>query len=143
MANIRTIEQIAAKYSAVTPQRTADYEAGVRSPKADWATQTLAAEDSWQTGVQNAISEKRFGKGVRAAGTEKWQRGAVEKGSQRWGPGVQMAQPAYAQGFAPYRDAIERLTLSPRYARRDPRNLNRVKQVVDAMIATARGRGTT
>ncbi|KPK74934.1 MAG: hypothetical protein AMJ79_12845 [Phycisphaerae bacterium SM23_30] len=139
MANIRTIEQISKKWATVTPQRTGDYEAGVKSPRTDWAAATAAAEDSYQAGVNQAIAEKRFGKGVRAAGTEAWQKGAVQKGTQRWGPGVAMAEADYASGFAPYRDAIERLTLSPRYARRDPRNLNRVKEVVDAMIKVAKG----
>lgn len=141
MANIRTIEQIAHKWATVTPQRTMDYEQGVRSPKADWATSTAAAEDSYNAGVQRAIAEKAFGKGVRKAGSEKWQAGAINKGTQRWGPGVAMSEPQYAAGFAPFRDAIERLTLPPRYARRDPRNLNRVKAVVDAMIKAATGGG--
>ena len=143
MANIRTIEQIARKYAEVTPQRVGDYEAGVRAPKTDWMQSTLAAEDSYQTGVTQAIAQKSFGKGVRAAGTEKWQKGAIEKGTQRWGPGVGMAQGAYAAGFAPYQAAIERLTLPPRFARRDPRNLQRVKAVVDVMIATKKAQGST
>ena len=142
MANIRTIEQIATKWATVTPQRTADYEAGVRSPKADWATSTAAAEDSYNAGVQRAIAEKSFAKGVRSAGTEKWQAGAINKGVARWGAGVAMSEANYAAGFAPFRDAIERMTLPPRFARRDPRNLNRVKAVFDAMIKTAIGGGS-
>lgn len=142
MAAIRTIERIANKWATVTPQRTADYEDGVKSPKKDWQTQTAAAEDAYNTGVTQAIAEKRFGKGVRNAGTEKWQQGAIEKGTQRWGPGVAMAESRYAAGFGPFRDAIERLTLPPRYARRDPRNLLRVKAVFDAMIATAKAKGS-
>ncbi|GAI70545.1 unnamed protein product, partial [marine sediment metagenome] len=46
----------------------------------------------------------------------------------------------YARNFAPYRDAIERATLPPRYAKRDPRNLARVKAVVDALIAAKEAR---
>lgn len=141
MAAIRSIERISKKWATVTPGRTEDYRSGVESPRADWETATAAAEDSYQAGVTQAIAEKRFGKGVRRAGTEKWQRGALEKGTQRWGPGVAMAEAQYAQGFGPIRDAIERVTLPPRYARRDPRNLLRVKAVVDAMIEAAKRRG--
>lgn len=141
MANIRSMEAIAAKWANVTPMRVGDYEAGIESPRRDWQQSTLAAEDSYQQGVQAAIAEKRFGKGVRKAGTAKWQENARSKGVQRWGPGVSMAQAAYAAGFAPIRDAIERVTLPPRYARRDPRNLNRVKAIVDAVIAAAKKSG--
>lgn len=138
MAAIRSIEKIAKKWASVTPGRTEDYRNGIESPRRDWETATAAAEEAYQSGVTTAIAEKRFGKGVRAAGTEKWQRGALEKGTQRWGPGVAMAESAYAVGFGPIRDAIERVTLPPRYARRDPRNLNRVKAVVDAIVEAAR-----
>lgn len=140
MAFIRSIEQIAKKWADVTPGRSADYEAGVANPRRDWGTATAAAESAYEAGVTQAIAKKRFGKGVKAAGTEKWQRGATEKGTTRWGPGVSLAIDTYARGFAPYRDAIERVNLPPRYAKRDPRNLTRVKAVVDALIAAKESR---
>lgn len=138
MAEIRSMEKIAKKWATVTPGRVADYQAGVENPRRDWETATSAAEDSYQAGVTQAIAEKRFGKGVRKAGTDKWQRNALTKGVQRWGPGVAMAEQAYAAGYAPIRDAIERVNLPMRYSRRDPRNLNRVKAIVDAVIAASK-----
>jgi len=140
MAAIRSIERISKKWATVTPGRTDSYREGIENPRRDWESATAGAEDAYQMGVNAAIAEKRFGKGVRAAGTEKWQRNAIEKGTQRWGPGVAMAESAYAAGFAPIRDAIERVTLPPRYARRDPRNLNRVKAIVDAVVEAAKRR---
>jgi len=140
MAAIRSIERISKKWATVTPGRTDSYREGIENPRRDWESATAGAEDAYQMGVNAAIAEKRFGKGVRAAGTEKWQRNSIDKGTQRWGPGVAMAESAYAQGFAPIRDAIERVTLPPRYARRDPRNLNRVKAIVDAVIEAAKRR---
>ncbi len=140
MAFIRSIEQIAKKFAMVTPGRTEDYRAGVENPRRDWATATAAAENAYEAGVTQAIAKKRFGKGVKAAGTETWQQGAISKGTARWGPGVVLAQDKYARNFAPYRDAIERVTLPPRYARRDPRNLDRVKAIVNALIATKEAR---
>ena len=135
MAFIRSIEQIARKFASVTPGRTEDYRFGVENPRRDWATATSAAEPAYEAGVTQAIAKKRFGKGVKVAGSESWQRGAVEKGTARWGPGVTLAQDKYARNFAPFRDAIERVTLPPRYARRDPRNLERVKAIVTALVA--------
>lgn len=133
MADIRPIDVIAAKWATVTPQRAGDYEAGVQQPRKDWARQAGAAADAWAAGVQQAVQNKSFAKGVSKAGTPKWQEGAVQKGVPRWGPGVQLAQDTYAAGFAPYREAIARVQLPPRYARRDPRNLARVTAVVDAL----------
>jgi hypothetical protein len=135
MATIRSIDQISRKYATVTPQRSADYQAGVENPKKDWKTATAAAEAAFEAGVQGAMSKKSFGKGVSAAGTEKWKRGAVSKGVTRWGPGVAVAEQDYRSGFAPYRDVIERTALPARFARRDPRNLERVAVIAKALAA--------
>lgn len=136
MAEIRSSTEIAAKWASVTPQRSTDYEAGVRQPRKDWARATAAAAEAWKTGIQEAIAAGRFVKGVNRAGTSTWQEGAIIKGTARWGAGVQVAQSKYEQAFAPYRDAIEGTTLPPRFARRDPRNLLRVAAIVDAMNKT-------
>lgn len=135
MAEIKSAGQIAEKWSRVTPQRNADYEAGVRQPGKDWANNTAAAESSYEGGVQNAIQQKRFGKGVKNAGTAKWQAKTLEKGTQRWGPGVSVAQADYEAGFAPYRDEIERTSLPPRYPKGDPRNIERVSKLAKALHA--------
>ena len=140
MAFIRSIEQIAKKFATVTPGRSEDYRIGVENPRTDWATATANAENAYQDGVQKAITQKRFGKGVKAAGTAAWQTGAITKGVSRWGPGVQLAQDKYARNFAPYRDVIERTQLPPRFARRDPRNLDRVKAIVGALSAAKEAR---
>lgn len=140
MAAIRPTDVIATKWATVTPQRAADYEAGVRDPVGDWKNATVAANDAWKTGVQGAVAADSFAKGVNRAGTATWQEGALQKGVPRWGPGVALAENKYAEGFAPYREAISRLTLPPRFARRDPRNLLRVKAVVDALVAVKTGR---
>ena len=133
MATIRSASKIAEKWARVTPQRAQDYEEGVNNPKKDWATNTKAAESNYEAGIQQSIRDKRFGKGVSKAGTEKWKSGATTKGVQRFGPGVAMAQGAYEEGFAPYREVIEKLSLPKRYAKGDPRNFERVKAVGQAL----------
>lgn len=140
MAFIRSIENIAKKWAMVTPGRSEDYRFGVENPRRSWATAAAAAESAYESGVTQAIAKKRFGKGVKATGDAGWQAGAIDKGTARWGPGVTIAEPKYRAGFAPFRDAIERVTLPPRYARRDPRNLERVKAVVNALVAAKESR---
>lgn len=139
MAAIRSIEEIAEKWATVTPQRVADYEQGIRNPRKDWKTTTVEANASWKAGVAAAASADRFLKGVNRAGTPKWQEASIEKGVARWGPGVQLARDEYAAGFGPYREAISRTQLPPRFPRRDPRNLERVKAITDALGKTKEG----
>jgi len=135
MAFIRSVDQIATKWAEVTPMRAADYAAGIASPRRSWSKATASAESAYEDGVQKAMQRKAFGKGVVKAGDEKWSRKASVNGVRNWGPGVQEAKGDYAAGFAPYQAAIAACVLPPRYARRDPRNLARVKAIVDALVA--------
>ena len=127
MAQIKSLDKIASKFVTVTPQRSRQqYREGVSAPRRSWSGATAAAEGNYEQGVQAAITRKSFGKGVRAAGDSKQMTNAAGKGATRFGPGVAEAGPAYNAGFAPYHAAIGSVTLPPRFARRDPRNLARV-----------------
>ncbi len=136
MAAIKSADAIARKWATVTPLRQADYEEGIRNPRSDWADETAKAESAWKEGIAKAATAGSFAKGVQRTGTSGWQAGALEKGVQRWGPGVALGESRYLSGFAPYREAISRVTLPPRFARRDPRNLLRVAAIVDVMNKT-------
>jgi len=133
MPAIRSIAEIANKWARVTPGRASDYEAGIRTPKEDWEAATIAAEGAYEGGVQTAIAEKRFSKGVRAAGVKKWQRKALELGVTRWGPGVAAAKDDYQAGFGPFRDVIERVVLPERRPKGDPGNIDRVRVIAAAL----------
>lgn len=127
MPKVRSSSAIGSKWKRRTETAGAEYEAGVKDPKKDWGSATEAAEKNYEAGVQNAMRQHRFGKGVKKAGTAKWQDGAVNKGVARFGQGVAASGDNYEKGFSPYRDVIERTTLPPRYPKGDPRNFERVK----------------
>ena len=135
MAEIKGLSAVRQKWARVTPMRTEDYKIGVSNPKRDWAEETGAAKQNWKMGVDAAAVKDMFAKGVAKAGTGKWKKGALEKGPGRFAEGVMLAEGSYEKGFAPYHAAIEAVDLGPRFPRRDPRNLNRVKAVVDALVA--------
>lgn len=135
MAEIKSLGAIREKWGRVTPMRTEDYKLGIANPKRDWAEETEAGKTNWKMGVDKAAAGDMFAKGVRKAGTGKWKDNALQKGPGRFAEGVMIAAPDYEKGFAPYHQAIERADLGPRFPRRDPRNLNRVKAIVDALVA--------
>jgi len=133
MALIRPVSEIGDKWTRVTPQRSDDYRKGIEAPLKDWERNASAAESAWEGGVQQAAADKRFGKGVKKAGTGKWQRKARDLGVSRWPQGIRVARPDYEAGFAPYRDEIEKTTLPPRGPKGDPRNLDRVSAIASAL----------
>lgn len=133
MAGIRGLDVIARKWARVSAQSGPSYEEGVANPTSDYAAGAIAANDAWKAGTQAAIAGDRFASGVRRTGTAKWQKNAMSKGPLRFAQGVQVAQPDYEAGFAPYREAIASAVLPPRGARRSPNNMVRVQKMVEAI----------
>lgn len=140
MAEIKSMASIKEKWTRVTPQRTEDYAKGVSNPKRDWADEAIAAKANWKAGIDAAAAKDLYAKGVGAAGSAKWKSKSLSLGPGRFAEGVYLAGPDYEKGFAPYREAIASVDLGPKYPRRDPRNLDRVKKVVTALVEAKVGK---
>lgn len=140
MAEIKSMASIKEKWTRVTPGRTDDYQKGVQSPRRDWANEATAAKDNWKAGIDAAHGKDLFAKGVAAAGSKKWQEKSLQKGPGRFAEGVYASGGDYEKGFAPFRAAIAAVDLGPKFPRRDPRNLERVKKVVNALVAEKVGK---
>jgi hypothetical protein len=132
---IKSPDVVAKKYAARGSAASADYSAGVQTPRTDWMTATEAAAPVWAAGVQAAVGNQSFVKGVAKATTAKWQRKAAGVGAQRYGPGVTAAQGDYAAAIAPYLDVLRNITLPPRNPRGDPGNIARVTAIATALRA--------
>ncbi|GAI59334.1 unnamed protein product, partial [marine sediment metagenome] len=64
---------------------------------------------------------------------DKWAR-VKEPG--RFANGLTIEEPRHETGFEPYRKALDKLVLPPRFATGDPRNQARAQAPVDAMMET-------
>jgi len=143
MAAIKPFARIVAKWAEQTPARAAEYEEGIRSPVRDWQANATAAAEAWEAGVTEAAAQDRFAAGVARAGTQKWQRKALELGTRRWPEGVRAAVDDYRAGFEPYARVIEGVALPPRGPKGDPRNIDRVRAIATALHeAKVRGGGS-
>lgn len=116
-----------------------DYADGVADPRQDWQKATKEAEPRYEAGVTASIRDKRYGKGVDKAGTDKWSKRSKDLGVKRWPEGVNAAQPDYKSGMEKVIAAIEGVTLPPRYPAGDPRNYERVKAVGEAIRKATKG----
>lgn len=130
---VKSAAKIAEKWARVTPERTQDYEEGVRNPLRDWEKETLEAEPRYEAGIKTSIARKAFGKGVKKAGTAKQRSKSILKGIPRWPEGVRGAQDDMRTGMEPVVKVLEGLTLPPRFETGDPRNIERVKAVQQAL----------
>ena len=82
MPAVKPLDRISAKWARVSAVSQTEYQQGVENPRKDWAQATTEAAANYEQGVQKAIQNKSFSKGVKSAGTAKWQRNAVECGER-------------------------------------------------------------
>lgn len=132
MPAIKPIDQASAKWAGRAAAASGDYATGVQNPKVPWSSAAQAGEAAYKDGVTKAANAGRYGKGVKAAGDEKWRKGATLKGPGRYAEGVNIGKDDWAKGFGPYHSAISSLVLPPRGAKGAAQNIQRV-----AVIATA------
>lgn len=137
---IKSAAEIAAKWADVTPARARQWEEEIRATPTDqYASAAIAAAPIWEQGVQEAAARGAYAAGVEA-NAERWKRKSLAVGASRFGPGVRAAEQDQAQGFAPYREVIANLTLSPRGPRGSPGNYERVREVGEALNRQRTGR---
>ncbi len=139
MADIKPLGNIASKWSKNASAAGGAYKDGVTSPRRSWAASAAAADDSRKAGLAAADARDAFRTGVNAAGDAKWKNNATKLGAARYPQGVQNAQPDYSSGFAPYHSVISGVTLSPRGPKGSPENLDRVRQITEALHSAKQG----
>lgn len=137
---VKDIGSLAKKFTRNAGAAAGDYTEGVKSAGADWQANTAASADNFAAGVQAAISDNRFARGVAAAGSAKYTQRASTLGAQRYPTGVAAAEGDWAKGAQPYLQTIAGLVLPPRRPKGDPGNAARAQAVASALRAQKVGK---
>jgi hypothetical protein len=138
---LRPLDQTKDKWSRRATAAGPDYQAGLASPKQPWSQAAIAAKGAWQAGVTDAAGRDAYAKGVAKAGDAKWLKKATELGVRRYPEGVSAAVEDYKAGFAPYYEALSKIDLPPRGARGDPKNIERVRVIMQTLRSIKVGTG--
>jgi len=93
----KTPEQIIEKYQRGVQGASQDYLNGVQNPSRDWASATVQGAERWRNGLQAAMQNRSFERGVQAAGNAKWQARAATTGAQRYSAAAPVAAEAYSK----------------------------------------------
>jgi hypothetical protein len=125
---------LAKKFVTRATAAAPDYKAGVTGKGGEWEQRAREGEGNYVAGVQDAISRNAFGKGVAGSG-QKYEQNASTLGAQRFGPGVQNAEGAWARGVQPALDVLKSLNLPPKGPKRSPQNTQRSNAVQLALGA--------
>lgn len=125
---------IAEKWARVTPGRQQDYTQGVQQAGQAWQEGVNASADNYALGVQAAIGEGSYHRGVQGKG-QKFATKSSQIGAGRWAQGVPAARADMEQGVQRTVAALRGLTLPPRGPKGAPQNMQRAAAVVEALRA--------
>lgn len=139
MPAVKSGAAVAEKWARVTPQRSEDYKLGVQNPRTPWAAAATAANERYKVGIQESIARNGYSKGIAAAGDQKWAAKSLAKGPSRFAEGVAISAPEYQAAVQPFLDVIASTQLPARFAKGDPRNIERVRVLAVALRKRATG----
>ena len=135
--NISQAQENYVQSITIVPQR---YQQGVEG--ADWkkGVSNPQANTNYKDGVQRAISENAWKKGVDKISNEEWKNAALTKGASSISEGMRQGQEKYATNFAPILSAINSAVSSLPPRTTDPMaNIDsRLKPIVKAAINAAK-----
>lgn len=126
---VKPLAKIAEKFVRRASAAGGDFKEGVETTRKDQAENAIAATESYEVGVTEAIARGAFAEGLRESGHAKWKLKAAGKGAIRYPQGVREAGPDFQKGYAPMHSALEGLTLGPRGPRGSPQNYERSRVV--------------
>ncbi|MHC1610041.1 MAG: hypothetical protein ACXQTW_00285 [Candidatus Methanospirareceae archaeon] len=121
-------------WEAEIPRVPTKYKKGIERTTG-FIEAAVAAEDLWAEQITKAAAERAREKGLRKITDTEWKDAARIKGAARIGPGMSAAKDKFAKGISRVLSTIEGVSLPPRTA--DPiANIdNRVKPIVEALVA--------
>ena len=128
MVAIPSQDEIKKRYDAGAGRAPAAYAAAVRNTTGVIEA-AKAGENLYAEKMQVVISERRRLKGLEGVTDADWQKGALEKGAQRIGPGMKAAVDKQARNFEPFRAFLSGLELPARAATGVENIENRLKPV--------------
>jgi hypothetical protein len=121
------------KYVNNTGNAGQSYSDGINNPRRDWLAAATAAEGTWATSVQAAITAGSFGKGLNQDSAAKQKANAIALGVGRYPAGTKNAAGNWAKFTQPVLDAMAAVPDMPRGPKMSQQNF--AKQVAYATAA--------
>jgi hypothetical protein len=134
--NVRPIQDSQEKFRSRAQNAREDYKRGVQGAGQRWLEGAAASTEAWRAGTQEAITQGRFERGVRAAGATKYQERASTLGPERFASGVAAGAADWGRNFAPFAQALAGFTPAPRGMRGSDQNAQRSLEVQRLMRRT-------
>jgi len=132
MVKVKSLEEVKSRYKGAISEAARRYAEA--APKIVWKEQALAGQKLYEDRMRDEAVLKRRAKAIEKVSDEEFRRAVIQKGVGRIRSGMEAAVDKQAANWAPYRAALEAVTLPEKTT--DPiANIdNRVKPIVEALV---------
>jgi len=138
MVQTKGLAQTVKNWESAIGRVPAAYSEGVKAAS-NVIQRSLAAEDYWAAKVQEAASKRAREKGLQGISDEDWRKGALEKGVQRIGAGMQAGKQKFSSKIAEVLSTIEGVNLPPKTTDVAANVQNRVTPIAQALHERFKG----
>jgi hypothetical protein len=135
MVSVKSLETIKKNFEAGATVAPSRYVDGVKAASWKDAASSPEAEALYAAKVSEAVATGRRAAAIEKVSDSTWRDSAVKKGGARIGEGMRAAVDKQASNFAPFRSALEAVSLPARSADAMSNVDNRVKPIVAALVA--------
>jgi len=113
------------KYVNNTGNAGQSYQDGINNPRRDWLAATQAAEGTWATSVQAAVTAGSYAKGITSDAQQKQKANAITLGVGRYPAGTKNAAASWAKFTQPVLDAMAAVPDLPRGPKMSQQNFDK------------------
>ena len=114
------------------------YQRGTQGKGGKWVSGASAAEKNFEDGMNRALRDKSWKKGINSAGAGAYDTGVQTKGVANWPTGMSLAGPKYERKTGKFASLWTQPLSTPRGARNSPQNRKRMEENV-ARFERAKG----
>lgn len=132
MVKVKSNSEIKQAYEESTATVPRRFKAGVST--AEYQAPALAGQDLYVEQMQRPEILARRAKGIQNISDTEWRKATIDKGATIIGARMKAASQKQVDGFAPYRTALEGVTLPPRTADPMANLMNRAGAIVQALV---------
>jgi len=135
MVKFKDLAASATKFSNNASGASGTYVKNASAAGQTWQDNTANAGDNFQKGVQAAIANNSFVKGVQKAGSAKYVKQIGAVAGTRYTDGTQKGAPAWQAGFGPIAQIVSGVDIGARGPRNSQQNKARSSAMQDAFAA--------
>lgn len=139
MVKVKSAAESQKNYEDSTALVGTRYTAGVNT--ATWQAEALKAQPLYEAQMSNPTILARRTKGIQKVSDSSWRTDTIAKGASIIAARMKAAAPKQIAGYAPYRAALEALTLPDRSPDPMQNLIARAGAVVQAMVNTKNQQG--